>query len=58
LEDLPNLSLTALSAGLAVYKAVETMTDETAVIAQKNCIGAYAPAQPTRCDHYTALAAQ
>ena len=40
MEDLPNLSLTALSAGLAVY------------------IGAYEPAQPTRCDHYTALAAQ
>ena len=30
---------------LAVHLAVETMTDESAVIAQKNCIGAYAPAQ-------------
>jgi eukaryotic-like serine/threonine-protein kinase len=30
---------------LAVFKAVDTVIDETAVIAQKNCVGAYAPAQ-------------
>jgi eukaryotic-like serine/threonine-protein kinase len=30
---------------LAVWKAVETMIDESAVIAQKNCLGAYAPVQ-------------
>lgn len=30
---------------LAIHKAVDTLIDETAVIAQKNCIGAYAPAQ-------------
>jgi serine/threonine-protein kinase len=30
---------------LAVHLATETMTDESAVIAQKHCIGAYAPAQ-------------
>jgi serine/threonine protein kinase len=30
---------------LAVFKAVDTVIDETAVIAQKNCVGAFAPAQ-------------
>lgn len=30
---------------LAVYKSLDTLIDETPVIVQKNCIGAFAPAQ-------------
>ena len=30
---------------LAVYKTFDTLIDESAVIAQKNCLGSYAPAQ-------------
>jgi eukaryotic-like serine/threonine-protein kinase len=45
---------------LAIFKAVDTLIDESPVIAQKNCIGAYAPAQAAVYAHtgWTAARAQ
>ena len=45
---------------LAVFKSVDTVIDESPVIAQKKCVGAYAPAQASvyADTGYTAMRAQ
>ena len=60
---LPNPEKVAQVMGasqLAVFKSVDTVIDESPVIAQKNCVGAYAPAQASvyADTGYTAIRAQ
>jgi eukaryotic-like serine/threonine-protein kinase len=49
------------STELAVFRGVDTMTNETAVVDRKECLGAFAPEQApvyTKADGWTAVSAQ